>query len=122
MIVALIVFLLVVVFMAFFFGKNLSNACNFWFFKSFTNVPVSVLVLIAFAVGIVFSILVFIIAKIKKSTESDSSEPKVKKEKPSRTKEKIEKKERKFRKNKKEAMAKDVAVKSSDDKSGADNK
>lgn len=72
MVFTLILFLLIVVFMAFFIGKNLQNVCVLWFFKTFENIPTSVLVLIAFAAGIVFCILLMLIFKLKKSF-SDSS-------------------------------------------------
>lgn len=67
MIFTLIVFLLVVVFMAFFIGKNLTNVCTLWLFKTYTELPVAVLVLIAFGAGIVFSLLLVMIHKFKKS-------------------------------------------------------
>ena len=51
MIVSLILILLLIVFMAFFIGMNLSNACTFWFFKTYTDLPVAVLALIAFGAG-----------------------------------------------------------------------
>ena len=142
MIFALIVFLLVVIFLAFFIGKNLSNVCNFWFFNSFENVPVSVLVLIAFGVGIVFSIIVFAIYKIKKATyvEVDAAEAKklkaakkadkaakaeaAEKARAERAKEKVQKKERRLRKNKKAAgsVNSPVASNPSEVKSESDNK
>ena len=65
MIFSLIVFLLLVVFLAFFVGKNLTNVCTIWFFKTYTDLPVAVLVLIAFGAGIVFSILSIMIFKLK---------------------------------------------------------
>ncbi len=65
MIFLLVVFLLVVVFLAFFIGMNLSNLCTIWLFKTFTDVPVTLLVLIAFGSGIVVSLLLFIIASNK---------------------------------------------------------
>ena len=119
MIFALIVFLLVVIFFAFFIGKNLTNVCTFWFFKTFTELPVSVLVLIAFGVGIVFSILVFVIAKVKQSSYKEITVPK--KEKPAKAKEKIEKKERKIRKNKQEVI-KTPSAESTEAPAPADNK
>lgn len=60
--------------MAFFIGKNLQNVCSLWLFKSFENVPSAVLVLIAFAAGIVFCILLIIIYKLKKSFIDDETE------------------------------------------------
>ena len=74
MIVTLILFLVLVVFLAFFIGFNLSNVCTFWFFKTYENLPVAVLVLISFAAGIVLSILVYMIAKLKKSLTASASD------------------------------------------------
>ena len=74
MVLTLIVFLAIVIFMAFFIGKNLQNVCSLWLFKSFENVPSAVLVLIAFAAGIVFCILLIIIYKLKKSFIDDETE------------------------------------------------
>lgn len=96
MVFTLILFLLIVVFMAFFIGKNLQNVCVLWFFKTFENIPTSVLVLIAFAAGIVFCILLMLIFKLKKSF-SDSSDNSVANEKGTKLakiakREKIEKK------------------------------
>ena len=65
MIVTLILILLIVVFMAFFIGLNLSNVCTFWFFKTFTDLPVAVLALIAFSAGIIFALLFIFVAKMK---------------------------------------------------------
>ena len=75
MIVSLILILLIVVFMAFFIFMNLSNVCTFWFFKTYTNLPVSVLALIAFGAGIVFALLFILVAKMKApATDSKSRE------------------------------------------------
>ena len=65
MIVTLILILLLVVFMAFFIGFNLSNVCTFWFFKTYTGLPVAVLALIAFGAGIIFALLFILVAKMK---------------------------------------------------------
>ena len=84
MVITLIVFLAIVVFMAVFIGKNLQNVCSLWIFKSFENVPSAVLVLIAFAAGIVFCILLIIIYKLKKSfadEEPGKSSAQIKREK-----------------------------------------
>ena len=51
--------------MAFFVGLNLSNVCTFWFFKTFTDLPVAVLALIAFSAGIIFALLFIFVAKMK---------------------------------------------------------
>ena len=65
MIVSLILILLLVVFMAFFIGMNLSNVYTFWFFKTYTGLPVAVLALIAFGAGIIFALLFILVAKMK---------------------------------------------------------
>ena len=71
MIVTLVIVLIAVIFLAFFVGKNLSNTCSFWFFKNFENLPVSVLVLIAFGCGIICSILFVVISKIHSANKAN---------------------------------------------------
>ena len=73
MVVTLILILLIVIFMAFFIGMNLTNVCTFWFFKTYTNLPVSVLALIAFGAGIIFALLFILVAKMK-APPSDAEE------------------------------------------------
>ena len=73
MVVTLILILLIVIFMACFVGFNLRYVCDFWFFKTYTNLPVSILALIAFAAGIVFALLLIFIAKMK-APPSDAEE------------------------------------------------
>lgn len=95
MVLTLIVFLAIVIFMAVFIGKNLQNVCSLWLFKSFENVPSAVLVLIAFAGGIVFCILLIIIYKLKKSfadEEPGKSSAQIKREKQQKKSEIQEKK------------------------------
>lgn len=70
MVLALILFLVLIVFLALFVGFNLSNVCTLWFFKVFENLPVSVLVLVSFAAGIICSLLCLFITKIKRSKKS----------------------------------------------------
>lgn len=74
MIVTLVCFLIVVVFMAFFIGFNIGENCNLWFFKTFEGIPVSVLVLLSFAAGIVFSLLLLTIYKLRKSSTANEVE------------------------------------------------
>ena len=95
MVLTLIVFLAIVIFMAVFIGKNLQNVCSLWLFKSFENVPSAVLVLFAFAAGIVFCILLIIIFKLKKSLADepvDKSSVQLKREKQQKKVEILEKK------------------------------
>lgn len=70
MVFTLILILAAIVFLAFFVGKNLTNTCTFWLFKTFEKLPVSMLVLIAFGAGIVFSILVVLIYKLRQPVSS----------------------------------------------------
>ena len=71
MIAALILILLIFIFLAFFVGKNLSNICTFWFFKTYTDLSVTVIVFIAFAAGIIFSLLCYLVAKLIRSTHEN---------------------------------------------------
>lgn len=71
MVFALIVFLLIVVFLAFFIGFNLDNVCTIWLFKLFENVPVSVLVFLSFAAGIVCSLIFILIGKFRNTFKSE---------------------------------------------------
>ena len=98
MIATLIIFLLLIVFFAFFIGKNLSNVCTFWLFKTYTDLPVVVLVFIAFGAGIVFSLLLLSFYKLKKSVKT-SVQPVEKAHSLEKTEsDKREKSKRKFRK------------------------
>ena len=67
MIFTLVILLSIIVFLAFFVGKNLTNTCTLWLFKTYSDLPVSTLVFISFAAGIVISILCIIIYKLKQS-------------------------------------------------------
>ena len=72
MIAALIIILLIILFLAFFIGKNLTNVCTLWLFKTYTDKSVVVVIFIAFAAGIVFSILCYLVAKfIRLSHENE---------------------------------------------------
>jgi len=71
MVVTLIALILLVVFLAFFVGKNLSNVCTFWFFKTFEQLPVAILVFIAFAAGILVALLFFFVCKLKAPSEKE---------------------------------------------------
>lgn len=104
MIAALIIFLLIIIFFALFIGNNLSNVGNFWFFHTFNNVSAVVLVLISFALGIAFSVAVFIIAKIRQSNHIDAAEAEARKAK--RRKEKMERMEKKAARERKSAEKK----------------
>ena len=89
MVVTLILILLIVIFMAFFIGMNLSNVCTFWFFKTYTGLPVAVLALIAFGAGIIFALLFILVAKMK-APPSDAEERAAKKlEKKAKAEEKL---------------------------------
>ena len=71
MVFALILILLIFIFLAFFVGKNLTNICTFWFFKTYTDLSVTVIVFIAFAAGIIFSLLCYLVAKLIRSTHEN---------------------------------------------------
>jgi len=78
MIFLLVLFLLVVVFLAFFIGMNLTNLCTLWLFKTYTEVPVAILVLISFGAGIVFSLLLLLISKFRSSMNNSATEAEIK--------------------------------------------
>ena len=110
MVVTLIFILALVVFLAFFVGNNISNACTFWFFKTYTDLPVTILVFIAFGAGIVLSLLCVFLARLRKSdeaaaTQSEKDKNKKTEEKAQKLAEKTarlnEKKEKKLKKAKK---------------------
>ena len=63
MIAALIIILLILIFLAFFIGKNLTNVCTLWLFKTYTDKSIVVVIFVAFAAGIIFSLLCYLIAK-----------------------------------------------------------
>lgn len=89
MIVTLILILLLVVFMAFFIGMNLSNVCTFWFFKTYTELPVAVLALIAFGAGIIFALLFILVAKMKAPPSEAEARAQKKLEKKAKAEEKL---------------------------------
>ena len=110
MIFALILFLAFVVFLAFFVGLNIGNTCTFWFFKTYTEIPVAVLVLIAFGAGIIVAILFMLIAKLRgpSQAEIEKREELAKKREAARAK--VEKKAKKLKdKAHKNAKDKDEA-------------
>lgn len=74
MVVTLIIFLAIIVFLAFFVGKNLLNVCTIWFFKNYVDISVAMLVFIAFGAGIVFSLLLLFFSKMKKAFAKDEEE------------------------------------------------
>ena len=78
MVFGLILILAVIVILAFFVGKNIPNLCTIWFFKTFEQIPVAILVFAAFAAGIVFSIIVISFIKLNASPKKEKL-PKAKK-------------------------------------------
>jgi len=86
MVTGLILLIIVVVFLAFFIGKNLDFACALWPFESLGELPVSLIVLISFAAGVVFSLILVIFIKLNSSGK--------KKEKSEETKTKKKRKEK----------------------------
>lgn len=101
MVFLLVLFLLVVIFLACFIGFNLSYTCTLWLFKTYENVHVAILVLIAFGAGIVFSLLLMLISKLKSSMTNSAVESEVKKRVKSEKREKTEQKLNKFKRGKK---------------------
>lgn len=84
MIFFLIVFLIFIVFLAFFIGHNISYVCSFWLFQNYESISVLILVFVAFACGILFSIFVFFVSRFlisSKKNDSKSSSVPVKEEK-----------------------------------------
>ena len=75
--------------MAFFIGMNLSNVCTFWFFKTYTDLPVAVLTLIAFGAGIIFALLFILVAKMKAPASDAEVRAQKKLEKKQKAEEKI---------------------------------
>ncbi len=71
MIAALIIILLILIFLAFFIGKNLTNVCTIWLFKSYTDKSVIVVIFIAFAAGIIFSLLCYLVAKLVRTSHEN---------------------------------------------------
>ena len=74
MIVSLILILVIVIFIALFIGKNLGNSCPVWFFKSFEDKNVAVIIFIAFAAGIVFSLVCMLIGKFAAAGKNKPSD------------------------------------------------
>ena len=76
MIAALIGVLVIVVLIAIFIGKNLNNSCAIWFFRSFPETNVVVVIFIAFAAGIITSLLLLLIGKLMTKAKAISEEKK----------------------------------------------
>ncbi len=81
MIFGLIFILAIVVILAFFVGKNLDNTTAIWFFKSFENKNVVVIVFVAFAAGIIFSLICYMIGKVLKENQIVEPQKKTRAEK-----------------------------------------
>ena len=94
--------------MACFVGFNLSHVCDFWFFKTYTNLPVSVLALIAFGAGIIFALLFILVAKMKAPPSDAEARAAKKLEKKAKAEEKLRQAEAK--KAAKEAKKKPAVV------------
>ncbi len=93
MIAALIIILLIILFLAFFIGKNLSNVCTLWLFRTYTDKSVVVVIFIAFAAGIIFSLLCYLIAKfVRLSHENEVADARNLGLKEKKKQEKIERK------------------------------
>ena len=93
MIAALIIILLIILFLSFFVGKNLTNVCTLWLFKTYTDLSVTVIVFIAFAAGIIFSLLCYLVAKlVRTSHENEVADAKNFAQKQQKKQEKFDKK------------------------------
>lgn len=93
MIAALIIILLIILFLAFFIGKNLTNVCTLWLFKTYTDKSIVVVIFVAFAAGIIFSLLCYLIAKfIRLSHENEVADARNLGLKEKKKQEKIERK------------------------------
>lgn len=93
MIAALIIILLIILFLAFFIGKNLSNVCTLWLFKTYTDKSIVVVIFVAFAAGIIFSLLCYLIAKfVRLSHENEVADARNLGLKEKKKQEKIERK------------------------------
>ena len=113
--ISLLIFVIAVaVLVALFIGKNLDNACPIWFFKNFEPTNIVVIVFFAFAAGIVFALICFLIGKIiKESRAAEETEAASAETKKSRRAEK---------KLKKAAAKAEEAKKNADDKKDKLNK
>ena len=72
MVVSLIFVLILVVLLATFIGHNLGAEAlvqHFWFFKQYDNVPVILLVFIAFGAGVALSLLCVLFARLRRADE-----------------------------------------------------
>ena len=115
MIAALIIILLIILFLAFFIGKNLTNVCTLWLFRTYTDKSVVVVIFIAFAAGIIFSLLCYLIAKfIRLSHENEVADARnlglKEKKKQDKIDQKLAKQQEKI--NKKQKPASDASTKS----------
>ena len=93
MIAALLIILLILIFLAFFIGKNLTNVCTLWLFKTYTDKSIVVVIFVAFAAGIIFSLLCYLIAKfVRLSHENEVADARNLGLKEKKKQEKIERK------------------------------
>ena len=78
MIFGLILILAIVIFLAFFIGKNLTFVSTIWFFKTYEGVNISVIVFASFAAGVIFALACILIYKL---AQASRVEPEVENEK-----------------------------------------
>ena len=67
MIGALVFLLIILVILAIFIGKNVHHTCSMWLFHEFSDLSTVSVIMIAFAAGIVFTMLCFFISYLIKS-------------------------------------------------------
>ncbi|MCR4736130.1 MAG: hypothetical protein K5829_14125 [Treponema sp.] len=73
MIGALIVLLIMLVILAIFIGKNVHHTCSIWLFHEFKDMSSVSVILIAFAVGIVFTMFCFFISYLVKKDKMNKA-------------------------------------------------
>ena len=78
MIGILFILLAMLVVLAIFIGKNVHHTCSVWFFHDFKDMSSVSVILVAFAAGIVFTMLCFFISYLIKKNKKN--EPELKKE------------------------------------------
>ena len=66
MIGALVFLLIILVILAIFIGKNVHHTCSMWLFHEFSDLSTVSVIMIAFAAGIVFTMLCFFISYLIK--------------------------------------------------------
>ncbi len=74
MIGALFILLAMLIILAVFIGKNVHHTCSVWLFHDFKDMSSVSVILIAFAAGIVFTMLCFFVSNLIKKNKKKKSE------------------------------------------------